>query len=316
MFSPKMQSVVDAEATTTPEPPKNSKRKRIATCCCKIEGKTHRFCRVHIGSGICEHDRRKSKCKYCGGSEICEHERQRSQCKDCGGSGICEHDMRKSQCKYCDGSEICEHNKIRRVCKDCGGSGICVHDREKYTCKDCGGGEICVHGIRRSTCKACGGSQICKHKKQKQHCKSCGGSGLCKTDGCETTAQCKKFEGHCGRCFAFTHPDTEFARNHKTKENDVVDRIKSEFEGLTWVADRRVQGGSSGRRPDLLLDFGLHVLIVEVDEYKHVLYDRESEDKRVEEISQDLNHRPAVFIRFNPDAYTDQHGKHVSFCWK
>jgi hypothetical protein len=33
------------------------------------------------------------------------------------------------------------------------------------------------------------------------------------------------------------------------------------------------------------------------------------------EISQDLNHRPVVFIRFNPDAYTDQHGKRVTSCW-
>jgi hypothetical protein len=62
MFSPKMQSVEDIETTTTPESPKNSKRKRIAICCCKTEGKTDRFCRVHIGSGICEHDRHRNQC--------------------------------------------------------------------------------------------------------------------------------------------------------------------------------------------------------------------------------------------------------------
>jgi len=37
MFSLKMQSVVDTEATTTPEPPKKSKRTSIARCCCKTQ---------------------------------------------------------------------------------------------------------------------------------------------------------------------------------------------------------------------------------------------------------------------------------------
>jgi len=32
---------------------------------------------------LCEHQRRKSRCKDCGGSGLCEHQRQRSQCKDC-----------------------------------------------------------------------------------------------------------------------------------------------------------------------------------------------------------------------------------------
>ena len=32
------------------------------------------------------------------------------------------------------------------------------------------------------------------------------------------------------------------------------------------------------------------------------------------ELSQDLNHRPIVFIRFNPDEYTSQDNK-ISSCW-
>ena len=34
---------------------------------------------------LCEHNRRKSRCRECGGSEICEHNRIRSQCRECGG---------------------------------------------------------------------------------------------------------------------------------------------------------------------------------------------------------------------------------------
>jgi len=42
-------------------------------------------------------------------------------------------------------------------------------------------------------------------------------------------------------------------RNYKTKESDVVERIKEEFKNYDWVADKTVQGGCSRRRPDLLL---------------------------------------------------------------
>jgi hypothetical protein len=34
------------------------------------------------------------------------------------------------------------------------------------------------------------------------------------------------------------------------------------------------------------------------------------------EISQDLNHRPIIFIRFNPDKYTDLEGNKIISCWK
>ncbi len=34
------------------------------------------------------------------------------------------------------------------------------------------------------------------------------------------------------------------------------------------------------------------------------------------ELSQDLQHRPIVFIRFNPDKYTNQDGILVDSCWK
>ena len=104
-------------------------------------------------------------------------------------------------------------------------------------------------------------------------------------------------------------------RNHKTKEKDVVDRITAAFPCLTWVADRAVQDGCSARRPDLLVDLGSHVIIVEIDENKHATYDCSCEHKRLMQLSRDLHHRPIVFIRFNPDAYIDQDGNRVRSCW-
>ena len=110
-------------------------------------------------------------------------------------------------------------------------------------------------------------------------------------------------------------PEIEVAQNYKTKENEVVSRVKSLFPEFSWVCDKKVQDGCSRRRPDLLLDMGTHVIIVEVDENKHSGYDCSCENKRLMELSQDLGHRPIVFIRFNPDSYTNDEGNKITSCW-
>jgi len=105
-------------------------------------------------------------------------------------------------------------------------------------------------------------------------------------------------------------------RNYKTKEKEVCDYVMQCYPQFTWVTDRRVQDGCSLRRPDLLLDMGSHVIIVEIDENKHSGYDCSCENKRLMEISQDLQHRPVVFIRFNPDGYETRSGVRIKSCWR
>ena len=268
------------------------------------------------GSQICEHKTRKSRCKICNGSSFCEHKTRKSRCKICKGSEICEHNRIRSNCKGCKGSMICIHNRAKTVCRECGGSQICEHNRIKSTCFDCKGGAICEHNKRRIYCVTCGGSQICIHKINKRLCKECDGSILCKTPFCETYKNPKKiYEGHCLRCFINLHPDKPNARNYKTKERTVVDIVLAAFPSFTWIADKKVQDGCSRRRPDLFLDMGSHVIIVEVDENQHTEYDCSCENKRLMEISQDIGHRPIIFIRFNPDDYTDQSGTKVKSCF-
>jgi hypothetical protein len=275
-------------------------------------------CKDCGGSGICEHNRQRSTCKECGGSGICEHLRVRTTCKECGGGSICEHNKARSTCKECGGGSICEHNRKRSQCKDCGGGSICEHNRKRSQCKDCGGGSICEHNKVRSMCIECEGGATCKHKKLKRYCKICDGKYLCKSIWCETTARNPKYEGYCMPCFVNNpeNQDKPAMRNYKTKEKDVVDRITQTFTSFTWVADKKVQDGCSRRRPDLLLDMGSYIIIVEVDENKHTDYDCSCEHKRLMELSQDLQHRPIVFIRFNPDDYTNQSGILVKSCWK
>ena len=58
------------------------------------------------------------------------------------------------------------------------------------------------------------------------------------------------------------------------------------------------------------------VLIVEVDENQHTEYDCSCENKRLMQLSQDVGHRPIVFIRFNPDAFTcAATSKSTPSCW-
>ena len=47
----------------------------------------------------------------------------------------------------------------------------------------------------------------------------------------------------------------------------------------------------------------------------HNKYDCICENKRIMELSQDLNHKPIILIRFIPDSYCDNENKTISSCW-
>ena len=250
-----------------------------------------------------------------GPAPICIHNRRQFNCVECKGAGICKHLKRKTRCKECDGSELCEHGSAKENCVPCGGTSICEHGKRRRRCVDCFGAAICIHDKHRQNCLECGGNMFCIHDKKKSRCKICDGSDLCKAPHCETRG-IKKYNGYCLPCCIHYCPEIQVSRNFKTKENDVVQRVLEKYPDFNWIADKKIQDGCSKRRPDLLLDFGSHVIIVEVDENKHTTYDCSCQNKRLMEISQDIGHKPVVFIRFNPDAYMNQEGKKVTSCWR
>ena len=139
-------------------------------------------------------------------------------------------------------------------------------------------------------------------------------SSRCKTHLCDTIVT-KKFDGYCLFCYIHLFPDKPVAFNYKTKERSVVEYVMENFQHLSWKTDKRVQDGCSRRRPDLLLDLGYQVVIIEVDDNQHMDYDCSCENKRIMELSQDIGHRPIIFIRFNPDAYYDEHYVKIKSCW-
>jgi hypothetical protein len=123
-----------------------------------------------------------------------------------------------------------------------------------------------------------------------------------------------KYKGHCLRCFIYEFPDEKVARNYKTKEIYVADHVKEQFKEYDWVCDKSVQGGCSRKRPDMLVHMGSHVIIIEIDENQHSVYDNSCESNRLMLLYKDLNYSPIVFIRFNPDTYVEKGIKHLS-CW-
>ena len=276
----------------------------------KIKGR----CKDCGGNQICEHGRIKSECKDCGGNQICEHGKIKGRCKDCGGSQLCEHGKIKGRCKNCGGSQLCEHGRIKSDCRKCGGNSFCEHGKIKGRCKDCGGSQICEHGKRRERCKECGGSAFCEHGRQKSYCKKCGGSSLCKSSWCETTAN-SKYEGYCAHCYFNLYPDKPISRNYKTKENEVINFIKTSYPDQTWITNKRFEEGCSLKLPDIRCDFGFHILIIEVDENQHKDRGLTCETKRLAQLSEDVDNRPIVCIRFNPDGYIDENGNTIKSCW-
>ena len=136
----------------------------------------------------------------------------------------------------------------------------------------------------------------------------------CKTHLCYISVNNDRYDGYCLRCYINLFPDKPVSRNYKTKEFAVVNFVKNKFDKYNWLSDKIIVDGCSKKRPDLLLDLGYQIIIIEIDENQHADYDCSCENKRIMEISQDLGHRPIVFIRFNPDDY-NTNDKKITSCW-
>ncbi len=153
------------------------------------------------------------------------------------------------------------------------------------------------------------------------HCRSCKEDNMqnlvnkkCKTELCETREN-PSYEGYCAYCYGNLFPDSPTIKNYKTKERLVVDYIRTEYPDYTWKFDKIIDNACSKRRPDIFLDLGYQVIIIEVDENQHSDYDCSCENKRLMELSQDIGHRPLIFIRFNPDKYFNKNNKKITSCF-
>lgn len=156
---------------------------------------------------------------------------------------------------------------------------------------------------------------ICQHGRQKVVCFECDGHLVCKyhsVSGCETFGSAK-YDGMCVRCYSHLFPDQPIARQYRIKERHVFDAVVARFPDRPWVLNRTIEGGCSRRRPDVFLDAGTFILVIEVDEEQHRGYS--CENRRLMELFQDGGARPVVIIRFNPDDFVDAQECRVTGCF-
>ena len=95
---------------------------------------------------------------------------------------------------------------------------------------------------------------------------------------------------------------------HKRKETiikNVLDANKLEYD----TYDRIPSEACNKYRPDFVFDKNTYIIILEVDENQHQSYACECEQARMINLFQDFGGLPVVFVRFNPDGYTDNNGK-------
>jgi hypothetical protein len=260
-----------------------------------------------------EEDKRATCCKDCKSDNMKYIKMKKCSC----GSGKrryygLEGDKRPTCCKECKSDTMVDIKNKKCSC----GSGIIPYfglktDKRPTCCSKCKTDKMV--DIRNKKC-SCGKKQPyfgLKTDKRATCCWECKSADMvdikhkrCKTDHCDIQSGNSRYRGYCSRCFFYTFPDEKLTRNYKTKENTIVDHIKQKFPNYDWVHDRRVVDGCSLKRPDLYCDFGSHIVVIEVDEDAHRGYS--CEEKRMFTIINDFGVRSTIFIRINPDKYTDE----------
>jgi hypothetical protein len=130
-------------------------------------------------------------------------------------------------------------------------------------------------------------------------------------DGTCTSYRNSKFRGFCAHCFVniFPNDPLTFTIRQKSKENRVRAFINSTFEGFTHNRPLSTThcDCTVRRRLDHYKIIGNTVLAIETDENQHKSYDQMNEEMRYNDLYMAFSGR-WVYIRFNPDRYTDENG--------
>jgi len=270
----------------------------------------------------CNHNKIKLNCRICNPDRFCQiegHISLKATCRLCG-KRKCGHERNgikidKDQCRICSPVAFCPCDRAKDACIKCNGSQICKHNKRKTICVHCNGGYLCKHGKQKQECKNCGGVNYCACNILKKYCIEHGGNGLCVK--CKINYGRKRFRSHCTICFKIDFPNEHklIAKATKVKEHEVVKSIKLKFPSLTIVHDKIIKNSNSLKRPDIFIDMGLYVIIVEIDEHKHCSYNNENEKIRILEIKNSITPKSLIVIRFNPDSYVNKHGERIKSCW-
>jgi hypothetical protein len=151
-----------------------------------------------------------------------------------------------------------------------------------------------------------------------KHCSSCKESGMvcvniekCKNENCYVVGN-KKYKNYCTHCFQYLFPldPLTFQIKSKTKEIAVRDFINSNYEG--FFHDKSLEYGGCDclhrRRIDHRKMIKNTLLCIETDENQHKSYSKKDEEERYNDLLASFTCK-YIFIRFNPDSYTNTNGK-------
>ena len=127
--------------------------------------------------------------------------------------------------------------------------------------------------------------------------------------------RCSRYDGYCYPCFAYSFPDDARAKRRiKVKEVALYKYLRATFPEVDITWDKAPQDGCTRRRPDLVIDLGYVVLVIECDEHAHRSIGYSCETKREMQLL-DAYKRPLVMFRFNPDSYVDAEGVRHKSCF-
>lgn len=130
---------------------------------------------------------------------------------------------------------------------------------------------------------------------------------LCKLCQLIYINESSNYDGMCVSCYSFTNPDEPVVRNFLVKEKFIVNYFKSTHPEYTWKYNKFINTCAK-YRPDLLLDIGSHVVIIEIDEHQHDAQNYKDCDlKRSLDILSEIA-RPLIMLRINPDKYVSKDG--------
>ncbi len=121
-----------------------------------------------------------------------------------------------------------------------------------------------------------------------------------------------KYRYYCTFCFSQTFPDDPLTSEIRVKTKELVVRnyIDENFKGFTH--DRQLYTGDCDcthrRRIDHRILIGNTMLAIETDEFQHRNYDNDDEEIRHDDLYMIYSGK-WIYIRFNPDPYTDEKGK-------
>lgn len=186
------------------------------------------------------------------------------------------------------------------MCVKCGKKqGVFGITKTELFCKKCKTKDM--KNVKAKMCDKCGLKQPVFNYKGKKTGKYC---NTCKNDrmidvvnfrcvSCQLYIVPRKTQ-KCSYC------SPKSRRRQKTREMIVVNFLKNN--NIKFIHNKSVGFICGNYRPDIRIDTGTHIVIVEIDENQHKQYDSSCEIARMANIYQADGMR-CVFLRYNPDKF-------------